>query len=300
MRYNDDFYSNLLDGLHDGVYFVDLKRRIQYWNQGAERISGYDAGDVMGARCMDGILMHVDEKGVLLCTKRCPLKRAMEDGKPRSKGVYLLHSSGHRVPARISVSPIRDGKGQIVGGVETFHEDKERLDVLHRVRELESTAFLDPVCKVANRRQAEMVVDSTLREFKRYGWPFGLLFMDIDRFKRINDTNGHRVGDKVLRMVAKTLIGNIRPFDFVGRWGGEEFVATVKNVDETTLRSIAEKLRALVEHSAIRVGRKKVSVTLSIGATMVRSGDTFRSILDRADGLMYQCKENGRNRVIMG
>lgn len=300
MRYSLAFYRSLLENLHDGVYFVDRERRIKYWNKGSERLSGYTSDEVIGARCMDGLLMHVDEKGALLCKGRCPMKKTLQDGRPRQKDVYLLHSCGHRVPARIRVSPIIDAKGNITGGVELFHEDKDRLEVLHRVRELESTAYEDPVCRVANRRHAEMVVDATLREYSRYGWPFGLLFMDIDHFKNINDEMGHRVGDRVLRMVARTLMENLRPFDFVGRWGGEEFVATLKNVDGPTLRSIADKLRALVERSCTRVNGRGLSVTLSIGATLVKKDDDLKTLVDRADGLMYEGKKNGRNTVVVG
>lgn len=300
MRYSRDFYSNLLEELHDGVYFVDSDRRIEYWNRGASRISGYASSEVLGARCMDGILMHVDDKGTLLCKDRCPLKKTISDGIPRQKDVYFLHSTGHRVPARMRISPIRNGQGEIIGGVELFHEDKDRLKMLHRVQELESAAYQDPVCKVANRRHAEMVVDSTMREYRRYGWPFGLLYMDIDHFKQINDQQGHHMGDRVLRMVARTLVENIRPFDFLGRWGGEEFVAAIKNVDESSMKAIADKLRVLVERSSTRNGNRELSVTMSIGATMVRSDDTVKTLVDRADTLMYRGKYNGRNQVIIG
>jgi PAS domain S-box-containing protein len=86
-----DFHRSLLDQLSDGVYFVDRQRRITYWNRGAERLTGYAAHEVVGRRCKDGILMHCDDRGEVLCGARCPLLDAMRDERPRECHVFLHH-----------------------------------------------------------------------------------------------------------------------------------------------------------------------------------------------------------------
>jgi len=107
------------------------------------------------------------------------------------------------------------------------------------------------------------------------------------------------VGDQLLKMVAKTLAGNVRAVDFAGRWGGEEFVMLITHVSGAHLRSIAEKLRALVEGSFLLVNDAKLQVTVSMGVTGVTAGDTVETILKRADDLMYRAKNSGKNCVMM-
>ena len=101
MPYEKDFYKELVDNLYDGVYFVDRDRRITYWNEGAERITGYSAPQVIGRRCRDTLLNHVTANGVLLCQDHYPLAAVMENGKPREAEVYLHHADGHRVPVMV-------------------------------------------------------------------------------------------------------------------------------------------------------------------------------------------------------
>jgi diguanylate cyclase (GGDEF)-like protein len=131
----------------------------------------------------------------------------------------------------------------------------------------------------------------------RYGWPFGLLFVDVDEFKRINDEHGHLTGDEVLRMVAQTLSRSVRSFDFVGRWGGEEFIAIIRNATEKTLRSVANRCRTLIENSSLIDHEREIRVTISIGATLARHEDSMETLFQRADQLMYQSKAAGRNRI---
>jgi diguanylate cyclase (GGDEF)-like protein len=124
-----------------------------------------------------------------------------------------------------------------------------------------------------------------------------VLFLDVDHFKEVNDTHGHDTGDKVLRMEARTIGGNLRSVDAVGRWGGEEFVAVIINSTEEHLHMAAERCRKLVAASALDTGSSQIRVTVSIGAAMVGSDDTSESLLSRADSLMYRAKAGGRNRI---
>jgi diguanylate cyclase (GGDEF)-like protein len=113
----------------------------------------------------------------------------------------------------------------------------------------------------------------------------------------VNDQFGHDVGDRVLKMVASTLQNNLRTFDLVCRWGGEEFVVIININNEDHLLKLAEKLRMLVEQSSLMTGNHFIRVTVSIGATLAHLHDTPHSLTYRADQLMYQSKKAGRNRV---
>jgi diguanylate cyclase (GGDEF)-like protein len=142
-----------------------------------------------------------------------------------------------------------------------------------------------------------MKLHSRINEMQRYGWPCGVLFLDIDNFKIVNDTYGHNVGDGVLMMVARTLSSNLRAHDLLGRYGGEEFVAIITHVDMAQLHTFADRLRLLVEKSRHDTEYSTIRVTVSIGATVVRPEDTVETAITRADLFMYNSKISGRNRV---
>ncbi len=291
------FYEELLNGLDDGVYFVDPMRRITFWNQGAERITGYSAAEVVGCSCADNILMHVDDKGKCLCTSGCPLVSTMKTGKHRSVNVFLHHKDGHRVPVNVRASAVRDSSGRIIGGVETFRDGSLQQADLHRICELKQLVFLDSLTGIANRRYLDNTLSSRFAEGGDDHGRFGLIMLDVDHFKRFNDEYGHETGEQVLEMVARTISKNCRSFDTVGRWGGEEFLIVVGRSKGEGIQELAEILRVLVEKSSLTVDGQVLSVTASFGATVVRPGDDTHSLTERVNQLLYQSKESGRNCV---
>jgi diguanylate cyclase (GGDEF)-like protein/PAS domain S-box-containing protein len=299
---DNDFYRQILDELYDGVYFVDLERRITYWNRGAERISGYPAAEVMGRRCADSLLMHVDDDGVVLCQQGCPLTATMADGELREVQVYMHHANGHRAPVRVRVAPIYDEQGRISGAVESFSDNSLLVDALRQARNLASSAMQDALTGVGNRRFTEMHLQSALDNLRHFHVACGVIFLDIDKFKEINDHLGHAAGDRALCMLADTLRANLRATDLVGRWGGDEFVIILPDASMESLVGVAHKLRSLVERSQFNWkgpdgDEHAVQITISVGATLVTPEDTLETLVQRADQLMYQSKGMGRNKV---
>jgi diguanylate cyclase (GGDEF)-like protein/PAS domain S-box-containing protein len=296
------FYKNLVDNLHDGVYFVDRDRIITYWNKGAERITGYKSSQVIGRSCRDNILNHVNTEGLQLCQDHCPLAGCMEDGKPREADVFLHHADGHRVPVLVRTAPIMDVQGNITGSVETFNRDNGVLGVHHELRELRHSVVTDKLTGIGNRRYLDSQLRLAISELAyEKELSTGLIFMDIDQFKQVNDTYGHEAGDRALRMVAATLRNNLRKDDVLGRWGGEEFLAILYGLVSTEwLAAIAETLRMLVESSRLDLEASNLRVTISSGATLLRSDDDPESAFRRVDNLLYQSKGTGRNQVSIG
>lgn len=288
-------YRQLLDHLYDGLYFVDRQRKITFWNRTAEQITGFSAAEVVGSHCYDNILNHVDADGNALCENRCPLARAMEENSATEGEVYLRHRQGHRVPVAVRIRPLLSEDGRVLGGTELFQDLSEKTGVLMKLEELRQLALVDGLTGLANRSYFEREISSHLQEHKRYGWRFGLLFLDIDNFKQINDTYGHTVGDQVLQMVANNLKHICRPFDVFGRWGGEEFIGLIRNVEEQELTDIGERLRVLVESSRLQLEEGPIGVTVSLGATLARADDSLTSLIGRADDMMYRSKKRGKN-----
>jgi len=300
MNFDKDSFDRILDNIRDGLYVVDVDRTIAYWNKAAEEISGYSASEVIGRPCSDNILNHVDSEGNVLCFGMCPLAECVAGGKSHESEIYMHHKDGHRIPISVRTSVLTNADGKVIGGVELFANISNRSANELRIRELEKLALLDRLTQLANRNYIEREIQNRFDEKKRFNVQFGILFIDIDHFKNFNDMYGHNTGDDVLKFVANTFMADSRPFDLYGRWGGEEFIGIIRYIASRDLEQMGNRLRSLVENSFIMHDDKKLHVTISIGATMVRDDDTIDSLLKRADSLLYESKSAGRNRLTIG
>ena len=301
MSLPDEFTRDLLDQLNDGVYFVDTDRKIFFWNHGAETITGYTTGDVLNHCCAENILRHVDEKGNHLCENGCPLTATLRDGKPRQDEVYLHHHDGYRVPVTVRANPLRDAQGNIIGGIEVFAVTANNARMRRNLEHLLQAAMIDPLTEMGNRKYIENELNHAIARCQGLQTAdLGVIFVDVDHFKQVNDTHGHPAGDRVLKMVTTTLMNGLRSLDVVGRWGGEEFLAVIPGVNEQKLAAVAERVRMLVANSWREESGITIRATISVGATLWQPGETAEVLIDRADQLMYRSKAEGRNRVTLG
>lgn len=165
-------------------------------------------------------------------------------------------------------------------------------------RRLAELAGTDPLTRLPNRRRLGEVLDAERLRGERGGRPFAVVLMDIDHFKRINDTLGHDAGDFVLRNVARVLRDTLREQDHVGRWGGEEFLAVLPESSVEQGRLAAERLREAVERARLEVEATRVPVTLTLGVALCAGGAPVDPVIRAADEALYEGKGAGRNRVI--
>ncbi|MEW5914522.1 MAG: GGDEF domain-containing protein [Thermodesulfobacteriota bacterium] len=172
-------------------------------------------------------------------------------------------------------------------------ESKQRLQWLSRTDEL---------TKVYNRRYFMELAQRELALSARYQTPVALLLLDLDRFKPVNDSYGHAVGDEVLLASARAIVHSIRLTDIVGRFGGDEFLVLAPNTDAAGVRELAERLRLAFTRAPLVVSAHKVSLTVSIGAVSVEDGAALSldQLLQIADKALYQAKQQGRNRILVG
>ena len=292
-----DIHISLLDSLSGGICAVNRDRVITYWNKSTENLTGYKNADTLGKCCRDDILMYVDEHGRGVCESECMATGTMNDGSPRSMEVYAHHKDGYRVPVLVRILPLKNLGGQVIGAIEELHDNSSKIEYAHKIEELEKCALLDSLTGLMKRRGLEMNMRTMFGVMHRYGWSYGVFFVDIDGLKRINDLHGYKNGDAVLKMVSKTLLHSVRATDMVGRWGGEEFMVIAMNVTENHLRTIANKIRILIGQSGFFVGTDAIRVTVSVSATVARSNDSVDTLLKRVNQLMYQAKSSGKNCV---
>lgn len=297
---NTLIFQHMLNNLNEGIYFVDKERTITFWNQGAEKITGFSSEEILDHKCFDNILNHIDACGNQLCLQGCPLQKSINDKKERQVDIFLHHKDGYRVPVKAKIMPLYDDNQVLIGASEIFVPINAPMGEDLTEEELKAIAYTDQLTGVANRRCTDSVLDMRLQELIINDQSFAVVFVDIDHFKKFNDVYGHKTGDDVLRMVAQTLQNATRSIDFVGRWGGEEFIMIFQGVNKESLKVILEKLIQLVRHSRLRKDEgEDLSVTASFGATLAQKNDTIETLVDRADVNMYKSKENGRDQYTL-
>lgn len=293
-------YMDLLSHFYEGVYVVDKERKIIFWNKGSENITGFKSEEVVNAKCYNNILNHVDSDGKQLCFDGCPLHKTLDTGEIQEADVFLHHKLGHRIPVTVKSLPIYNEKKEVVAAVEVFTDLNFQKDAFYEAERLKKLVLLDDLTELPNRRYIDSFIESKVREINNFDLKYGMLFIDIDKFKDFNDSHGHLVGDDILKLVAKTLKNSMRGSDFVGRFGGEEFIAIIAVNSKKELKIVAEKIRMLVQSSSLKKdNNEELKVTISIGGTMMNQRIKITEMIKISDKNMYQAKENGRNRVFI-
>lgn len=295
---SDAFARAVLDQLGEAVYVVDAEHRIVYWNAAATRLTGFAAEQTVGRSCGDALLNHIDEHGRPMCgPESCPLRKTVLDGHTRQARLYAHHRQGHLTPVRITSVPLRDTDGTIVGAVETFHDDTDGVTAAAHIQALRDETLLDPLTALGNRRHLDDRLAARLDAHQAGGPPFGLLLLDLDRFKSVNDTLGHLVGDDCLREVAASLAAGVHGDEDLVRYGGDEFVVLTSAADVEALRAVADRYAGLIRHTRVPDLADGESLEVSGGAVLARLDDDEDTILARADQALYAAKHDGRGGV---
>jgi diguanylate cyclase len=160
-------------------------------------------------------------------------------------------------------------------------------------------AMFDALTEIPNRLSYENKADEEIARWKRFSNPLSLVIWDIDLFKKVNDTYGHKAGDKVLKTVAQLLVKSIRETDFLARYGGEEFVMLLPGTKQEETLRLVNKLRQQVENCGFHYHGESVKITISCGVSSFNENDTLNQVFERADKALYRAKENGRNQCVV-
>jgi len=177
--------------------------------------------------------------------------------------------------------------------------ESETAELKVSLAEKHREAMYDALTGIPNRLFYEKRIKEDVARWKRFDTPLSLAVWDVDKFKSVNDTYGHKAGDKVLKAIAQILNKRIRETDFLARYGGEEFVMLLPGtVEEETLR-LTNELRQTVSECAFHYNNKAVEITISCGISGFRADDNVAAVFERADQALYQAKESGRNRCVV-
>ncbi|MFI3138248.1 MAG: GGDEF domain-containing protein [Methylococcaceae bacterium] len=177
--------------------------------------------------------------------------------------------------------------------------DAESSELKTKLTAAYEKATRDPLTNLPNRLAYEEATHIEMARWQRYQTPLTMAIWDIDLFKIINDTHGHKAGDKTLIIIAQLLSKHCRKSDFVARFGGEEFIMLLPNTTEQSAVTLTNKIRTVIEKTGFNAGGQHINITISCGLSEFRTGDTSGSVFERADQALYQSKANGRNQCIV-
>jgi diguanylate cyclase (GGDEF)-like protein/PAS domain S-box-containing protein len=287
--------ASILSSVGDGVYGVDRGGKITFVNPVACKILGYAETNVIGASAHE-LLHHTQEDGVPIPADRCRLTKAYGTGEElRDWETVFWRRAGTPVPVECTVAPLRI-EGKFEGSVVAFRDVSERRML---ERELIWQANHDPLTKLPNRAYFERVLDDEMTRLARSEEHSALLFLDLDRFKQINDSAGHAAGDQLLMEISQRLRTRLRESDVLARLSGDEFAILLRNVQPESLLQVADGFReVLSEYSFVFAGRQ-YPVNGSIGVTPIaRDGpQSAGEALARADLACHIAKGKGRNQT---
>ena len=302
-----------LNTLAEGLLIVDGKGQIVLANDAFVKTSGQDRNELLG-RDADSIPWidppNTDDE-TPGATER-PWTRAFASGTPTSGNIMQLESDDEARTYLVNSTPIFDPHGNSRGALASFEDitslEKKKTELSELVSQLRQSsaeirrkneeltrlATRDPLTDCLNRRSFFEQFEKEWEASERYGYPLSAIMVDIDHFKRINDTHGHAVGDEVLQQVATALTTSARDSDVVCRYGGEEFSIILPHADIASAQAAAEKFRVAIE--TLEFSQLELTASLGVSCTGFGSTDP-QMLLDQADRSLYFSKRSGRNQV---
>jgi two-component system, cell cycle response regulator len=285
--------SQIVARADDAIIAIDRNHDIVLFNAGAEKIFGYSVEEVMGER-LDMLLperfqiqhdMMIQEFGMS--------HGATKAADERSHQIFGRRKNGEEFIASAAIFVLGSGDEKFFATIlrDVSHNRKTEEELLR-------LAATDPLTGTFNRREFTAIAEREALRSSRYHHSLSILMLDLDHFKRLNDTYGHAAGDKALQRFTMICANALRNVDVFGRWGGEEFVALLPETDIQGATIIAERLRKLTSDNVLTFNDHKISFTVSIGIAEFKDGEvTIDQALSRADSAVYDAKKAGRDRI---
>jgi diguanylate cyclase (GGDEF)-like protein/PAS domain S-box-containing protein len=284
----------ILTSAGDGIYGVDPQGQITFINATACRTLGIvDPQEAMG-RSAHELIHGINRLGHPILPEQCPLSRAYAQGSTYDGWEAVFrHRSGRLIPVEGIIQPLAETYSD-AGSVVAFRDISERKAM---EAQLHWQAEHDELTGLYNRRYLERALEAEQARCQSTGLQSAVLVLDLDRFKYINDTAGHPVGDSLLMEVSRRLRAHLGDDLVLARLGGDEFAVILPQADDPRLQAVSEGLRRLLHETAFRVGEQNYRLNLSIGAAWLgRAGETAADVLANADVACHVAKQAGRNQ----
>jgi diguanylate cyclase (GGDEF)-like protein/PAS domain S-box-containing protein len=278
-----DIYRTILDQLQIGVSVLDLKKKVVFWSDGAEQITGYNRIEVLGQGYSENILEHCNESSCEMCSEHCPIGEALLAAKPVENVIFIHHKSGYRAQVHVWASPLRDKSGFIIGVVQAFEGELSMNGPDPNDRNLKEHGWLDDVTGLLNQAMMQSHLRETLGTFAELGTPFAIILIDFPDFDKFRAKYGQGAARSILQVMARTLKNAVWPTDFIGHWDDGRFLVIVMGCSEEALHTVAARLQRMAASATIMWWGEELSLGVALGRGAAQMRDTTDSILQRAE-----------------
>lgn len=288
-------YIDLLRQLFEPAYIIDAQRTILFWNESAEKLTGYEASKMIGKKCNNNLMMHINEEGDKLCMTQCPLTKILYDGEKSEKPFYLQHKKGHRILVQTRFIAIRNEEGIVIGAIEFFVK-KGQGDSMSQpslIKELVKAAYVDSVTNLPNKEYMEnkiknLLVDAVERPSEV---SLGLLAIEIQNLRDFNSQGGSAAGNLLLKVITRTLLGSVEIEEgcLICKWYGGSFVIFMNTNKIPTLLNWANKLKNSLEKTHV-AGYEEENTMVVIGGICAQPGENVGDVLKRLESQLQLSK----------
>lgn len=275
-------YRDILDELQIGVSVLDLQKKIVFWSDGAEQITGYSRIDVLGHSCSENILLHCNHISCETCAGKCPQATALHDAKPTEATSSIHHKAGYWVPVHTWAIPLRDKHGSIIGIIQTFEAEFSLSGPGPNDRSRKERGWLDELTGLPNQTMTQARLRQMLGTFAALQVPFGVVCVEPREFAGFRARYGQQAAKSMMELVAQTLRNAVWPTDFVGRWSEGRFLVILSGCREDALQAVTARMLQMMASVTMKWWGEQLSVAVSIGRAAAVAGDSFESILHRA------------------
>ena len=280
--------EQILSALSDGVIGVDQHGKVTFMNAVACNLTGWSRTDAIQQPLENIFSLQGGNQVLEPAFLQRVLKRQVGIG-PITKQ-QLLSKSGTSLLIDYSISPL-DANSAVLMFHDLSHIQDENRTLLYQVS-------YDPLTRLPNRDAIQQTLKQLHRRFELQQGTYSILLLDLDRFKLVNDTYGHNAGDLLLKKLATEMTESLRPYDNLGRWGGEEFLCILPNTDIQGAIDSAERFRELISEQYVEIDNQQIRTTASIGvANYPHDNQDVSEVLRIVDAMLYEAKRSGRNRV---
>ncbi len=297
LKEKEAFFSKIVELAADSILTIDEDLKLVFFNKEAEKTFGYQSKEIIGQHINKLIPPEYHEK-------HNDHIKSFLSGKVVSRLMNMrsnIEVKGLKKDGTIFFCEVSIIKVGMQANVYLTAILRDITDSKEIEKKLKNLAEVDALTGIMNRGTIENLLKREIERASRYDKNLAFLMIDIDHFKKVNDTYGHEVGDITLKHLAQICRNNIREVDFIGRWGGEEFAILMPEIDSKGVFVVAEKLRMSIENQPVDLQtNNKIKITISIGGALFKkSNPKWEFLYKEADAALYKAKEQGRNRFCM-
>ncbi len=271
--------ENIIENISDGVYCVDLEKKIFYWNKGAEQITGYSSAEMLGKNCEKTDFRHMEH--TIRCDIICPIAETASNGKSQLEAVYIRCSDGTTIEVVVNTMPLMID-GNLAGAVEIFTQ-KSIVDLYGPADKLNINELKDKATGLPDKEYINYYIESKIQEKRRFDNPFIVTFLQINNLDEIISKNDKTIGDEILKALGEQIKKRSRQSDLIGRWDKKTIVGVFASAGKEDELMLKRELYNQCMKLNVTYSNRNINMGISVGSTVGKTDDILPKIIRRVE-----------------